>query len=649
MLIIKKIKDKKTIINVLVVLLVLFLSLAIEVLGFNYRYFLLPEKSQGILEVKNEYILLKNMEYENGNYLATGEAPSLTIKNLDYLDILRIKIGIAPNSSSFEVKTDYPETQNAGKKINIGDPLYNDMVIINIKKDVGNEIRLNFDNYNKNISDSPIEIFKIEVDNSFFFNINRFFLIFSILLLISLFAFNYKWFAEKLHLSFLIISLILGINIVFLMPTYFSFDEREHFIKAYQTASFDFGIEENMEINWPNDIEKFFSFNGKSTSFDTGEEKSNYYQLFSNNNYNNLNYYHTTAKTYLPTAYIPSAIGILIGKILALPFIYTFYLGRLFNLIMYSAVLSITIKYIKCGKRIVFALGLLPAMVYLSCSYSADPVTYVFSIASVSVFVNMYYSTKNKISFSHVLLFLICLGIMITGKMTYAPIGLLLLIVPNENFKLNKGISCNKQKTTILGVKILAEIIIGLIVVGNLKYSSYNGIAQWPIEGASVPDQITFIMNHIVLYLNICINFVLKTIPSYFEGTIGNFAYSGMFSSGIIYSVMISLFILAVIDNDGNTNNMKLWNKGYVLLCIILSWGLTITSLYLTFTPVGAQSIAGVQGRYFAPLLFPMFLLFRTNKIRNYFNKIRLNCIIIIGGVSVVAMLTIKLFINYMT
>lgn len=640
----KNLENKSVVRNILIILLVLLISLIIEILGFNNRYFLLQESNKGILELNNDHVVLTEMKYEDGNYISTGEKPSLTIKKPNNLDILKIRIDIASGSSAFEIKTEYPQMQAVEKKMNFADSLYNDKAIVNLKKNIGDEVKLDFYRYN---SDTTIKISEIEIDNGFFFNINRFFLFFSILLLISLFIVNYKWLATKLHFSFLAISLIFGINIVFLMPTYFSFDEREHFVKAYQIASFDLGIEENKEVNWPENIEQFFSFNGKSTSFDTGEEKSNYYGIFDNNEYDYYHYFGTTAKTYLPTAYFPAAFGILLGKALSLPFIYTFYLGRFFNMLMYCIVISVLIKYIKVGKRIIFALGLLPAMLYLSCSYSADPVTYVFSIATVSVFVNMYYSEKNTIPLLNILLFLVCAGIMITGKMTYTPIVLLLLIVPNQNFKMNGDLNYKKKRNTVVGIKTLSILIIGLIVVANLKYSSYNGLAQWPVEGVNVTEQIIFILNHIVLYLNICVNFVLKTLPSYFEGPIGNFAYSGMFSVGIIYAVTISLFLLAVIDNDENSYNMKLLGKGYLLLCIILSWGLTITSLYLSFTPVGAQSIAGVQGRYFAPLLFPMFLLFRTNKIKNSFDSLKLNCVLITSGFIMVSLLVIKLFINY--
>ena len=38
----------------------------------------------------------------------------------------------------------------------------------------------------------------------------------------------------------------------------------------------------------------------------------------------------------------------------------------------------------------------------------------------------------------------------------------------------------------------------------------------------------------------------------------------------------------------------------------VLVW----TSMYVAFTVPGAEEIAGVQGRYFIPLIFPLYMLF---------------------------------------
>ena len=49
----------------------------------------------------------------------------------------------------------------------------------------------------------------------------------------------------------------------------------------------------------------------------------------------------------------------------------------------------------------------------------------------------------------------------------------------------------------------------------------------------------------------------------------------------------------------------------FVTICLVWS------ALYLSFTPVGADIIRGVQGRYYLPVTMMFLLAFRTGYIRN--------------------------------
>ena len=47
----------------------------------------------------------------------------------------------------------------------------------------------------------------------------------------------------------------------------------------------------------------------------------------------------------------------------------------------------------------------------------------------------------------------------------------------------------------------------------------------------------------------------------------------------------------------------------WILLLVGASAVLIWTSMYVAFTPPGADTISGVQGRYFLPLFWPLYLL----------------------------------------
>ena len=59
------------------------------------------------------------------------------------------------------------------------------------------------------------------------------------------------------------------------------------------------------------------------------------------------------------------------------------------------------------------------------------------------------------------------------------------------------------------------------------------------------------------------------------------------------------------------------WLQRFIFLlltgtCMVLIW----TALYMSYTPVGAPYIAGVQPRYYLPLLLPVFAIFFTDRLK---------------------------------
>ncbi len=50
-----------------------------------------------------------------------------------------------------------------------------------------------------------------------------------------------------------------------------------------------------------------------------------------------------------------------------------------------------------------------------------------------------------------------------------------------------------------------------------------------------------------------------------------------------------------------------------IFIAMVLIW----TALYLSFTPVGQDSVDGVQPRYYFPLAIPFLLLFSNGKIKH--------------------------------
>lgn len=585
-----------------VFIVILLLSVLVEVFFFNRLYFAVPEDDRVIRTIEDSDIELNDLIYENGSYTVIGKEPSISFKGNNV--VLYLNIQTETNKSIFYIETltddVYPRTAqkfmpdiDSNSFIRIGKPL--------------NEVKLKI---LENAETAPVEGFsfsidKIIIDNTFEFNIFRFiFLSTSIFVLFVLVKYR-KYLVKNLHISFIIIAIYCGLNMSFLTPPYQTFDEREHFNKSYQIASFDLGGADEQPIGWPGNIEQFFSYNGNSATYNNYKEKIELVKEFRNTDYSQKEFHNSTAANYLPTAYVFSAIGIFLGKLCHFPFIATFYLGRLTSLLGYSIAMFFIIKKVKVIKNIFFVLGLFPGMMYHVCAYSADGITYVSALAVVAIFINHFKEKNEGITWPKVCLFIFLLSLLITSKMTYAPFCLLYLAIPQKKFH---GQYKFFYKLTVI-------ISAGLVMMANFVYSNSVGLNLWAPPGTSVSGQIGFIFGHLFKYILICWRYVEGSFLSYFTNPIGSLAYSGNLASIYIFAVLILLFLIATIDNDGPMFELTIKNKLWILCAIICSWGLTITALYLTYVPVGDVTVVGMQGRYFAPLIILVLMLFNNNNI----------------------------------
>ena len=84
---------------------------------------------------------------------------------------------------------------------------------------------------------------------------------------------------------------------------------------------------------------------------------------------------------------------------------------------------------------------------------------------------------------------------------------------------------------------------------------------------------------------------------------------------------MISIFVTAITDTDGKTlYKIPIYMRALSVMLYIGMAALIASALYLSFTPVGMQTVNGCQARYITPLLAPIILIVtgkRFNIIKN--------------------------------
>lgn len=157
--------------------------------------------------------------------------------------------------------------------------------------------------------------------------------------------------------------------------------------------------------------------------------------------------------------------------------------------------------------------------------------------------------------------------------------------------------------------------VVGLISLATLLFGADKGIIQWYQPGMSIVGQVKYILTHPFHYVKIIMDHVVINWKDYLFGSTWKMGYCG--DVGMVWALLTTLVLAVVsaLDYEPANGALTVLPKLACVAAIGCSWVLVMTALYVSYNVVGAESIAGVQGRYFYPLLIPMLLLLNNTKL----------------------------------
>lgn len=405
---------------------------------------------------------------------------------------------------------------------------------------------------------------------------------------------------KKIHNSVFVIIIISGILSAIVNPILDIPDEQCHLARSELTSRGVLFLKENWEdYKISNSVKDVLDNQYKTLENTELLHKKGDNRLEHNfNNYANANIF---------IGYIPMTLGLIIGKIavsLGFSSIVILFLGRFFNLLFYSVIVRYAIKIAPAFKIPLSIIAIMPMSIFIAASYNTDGVTYSLALLVISYFLYIY--KKENISISQIRIFTILSIILGLVKLPYCLLGGLLIFIPRDKYA-----SLKTYYKSIFYVGIIAIISLGWagISVINSANSPYN---QYYLDNnINSKEQLIYILNNPVRFTKNFLYSAFNNINGYLEqlSTFGWLTYN--WGSGLVAIYPIFLFSTVLLY----PTKIDLCKKSkvgvmIVALGIFLSTSLT---LYLTWNPVGSNSLVGVQGRYFVPMI-ALLSLISSNK-----------------------------------
>ena len=439
-----------------------------------------------------------------------------------------------------------------------------------------------------------IQLFKLLYIHHYEFNWNGRFIITTFLcaiILASIIIINIKKYHKIIEKMFLTFAIPVGIlYAIFLMPTYAP-DENAHAYRAYQISKGTLFAEkeEIATVEVPIDLKDGTTDNNMKVTYADLVNRINKPV----NNIDKVNVYNA-AQNYFPTLYIFSAIAFDIGDIFQLNYIYSMYLGKLLNFIVFLALGYFSIKNMPFGKLVLLTYLMIPMLLHQVSSLSADSFIIAITIFFIAKTLKIAFA-KEDISKKEEIIYYISAFLMGVAKSVYIPVGLLsLLIIRNKNINKNKRIR-------LIAISSFACIIIGAI--WYVYSSGYIDAREYlDINGVNGKEQISFIIHNPITYLRIFLNTIHDAGGSYLYNFIGS-ALGWMDISVPNLTIVSYLFLLLISPFlEKHEEELDIKSKIWTMLIFLGTSAVVITALYIIWTGVGQWNIMGVQGRYFLPI-----------------------------------------------
>lgn len=451
---------------------------------------------------------------------------------------------------------------------------------------------------------------------------------FAMFVAVELFTMLFYWmvFVKKCRLETTVLVSLLFIGMIynFLMLPYMAPDERTHIDMTYRYSNDLLGIEYT-----GNDVTITKRMDDAKFKLTENPSLSNYYQVYHHLlegvQDDTLVTTNASANVYAPFfVYFPAIIGMTFARLLGFGTIPMLMLARWCNLAFFALCIWWCMKKLPFGKLPLAVIALFPMTIQQCTSFSYDAViTGVLFLFSAYV-ISMTYE-EGPLKASDALIVSVLSALLVYGKSgVYLPVCLAVLLIPAKKF--GNGKRKLVSAGAVFGIGLLSYInrnsgTVTQVISTTAETSAVGGTAGNAVD---MGYTIGYFLQDPWKLIQILANTVADKMDFYVESIVGQkMGWVEVEISRVVVIGFLILFLISMLKVRGEKQYVTAGQKWWISIVCLLSIGMILMGMLLTWTPFGHVSIEGVQGRYFIPLLLLASLLGRNRTILLNENKDR--------------------------
>ena len=261
-------------------------------------------------------------------------------------------------------------------------------------------------------------------------------------------------------------------------------------------------------------------------------------------------------------------------------------------------------------------MAVLPMTIQQCCSYSYDSIVIEAAFLYLAVLFGLLYQ-KQPIQRWQIVLYVIFMIMLSVSKGgTYMSLCLLTMMIPISRFK------DKKQKWIFVGC--MAAVAVIAFLSSTLSYVLYvaSPTAEQAADSylAGEAYGAAGLLQNPWTFICLTTRTLFLSGDGFLETMLGmQLGWLNVFVSRIVIYGLLLMMILSVLPvEDGREHSeitVTTGQKIFYLVAAALSVGMVFASMFMSWTPRDSTAIAGIQGRYFLPLLPALLLLFRSKNV----------------------------------
>ena len=433
------------------------------------------------------------------------------------------------------------------------------------------------------------------------FNFYRWIIIAGVLEIIIVFVFGYKALSNKPENLFLPIILILGAVMLFGSPLkHICWDFDSHYPWAVQTSYPGTTYITQSYYAIDNVAPQSLVLSGSDHKSDAEYLSESDEILLSQQ------------RSEISIAHLPAGALMAMARWFGADFKTKYNMGRLAYLLVYSFVCYFAIKKLKSGKMILATICLFPTNLFLATNYAYDWCVTAFCILGTAYFISELQQPDKPITTKDTVIMSVAFALGALPKLIY------IMLMGMTLFMRKNWISKQERRKYYIIITIVFAVVMFMFMLR--ARSSIGGSGDTRGGNVNPSEQLAGILANPFGYIKMLSKFLLEYLSvAKMREYISNFAYLGI---GRFWTIFVAcVFVTAITDTDGKTTyKIPVYMKALSVLLYAGMAALIASALYLSFTPVGGQTVNGCQPRYITPLLAPILLILtgkRFNIIKN--------------------------------